>query len=151
MAEPTKVTLATATPGGGFPFFGDNAAVINETDTSLKVETKNTKGSAENIGLLEAGTMDIALVAGEPAYEAFSGIGRAPTKLKIIQALFQSRHVRGERRQPGKTLRDLIGKPIAWGTKASGLTCSGATSPTASASIAKRFPAIIWRRPATAR
>ena len=55
MAEPTKVSLATATPGGGFPFFGDNAAaVINETDKSLNVETKNTKGSAENIGLLGA-------------------------------------------------------------------------------------------------
>ena len=74
MAEPTRVTLATATPGGGFPFFGDNAAaVINETDTSLKVETQNTKGSTENIGLLNDGKIDIALVAGEPAYEAFSG------------------------------------------------------------------------------
>ena len=54
------------------------------------VETKNTKGSAENIGLLEAGKIDIALVAGEPAYEAFSGIGRAPTKLKIIQAIYSN-------------------------------------------------------------
>ena len=127
MAEPTRVTLATATPGGGFPFFGDNAAaVINETDKSLLVETKNTKGSAENIGLLEAGTMDIALVAGEPAYEAFSGIGRAPTKLKIIQAIYSNPGmfaVRGD--SPAKTLRDLIGKPIAWGTRASGLTLLG--------------------------
>jgi TRAP transporter TAXI family solute receptor len=127
MAEPTRVTLATATPGGGFPFFGDNAAaVINETDKSLLVETKNTKGSAENIGLLEAGTMDIALVAGEPAYEAFSGIGRAPTKLKIIQAIYSNPGmfaVRGD--NPAKSLRDLIGKPIAWGTRASGLTLLG--------------------------
>jgi hypothetical protein len=75
-AQPTTVILATATPGGGFPLFGDNAAAaINETDPSLKVETRNTKGSAENIGLLEQGTMDIALVAGEPAYEAFTGKG----------------------------------------------------------------------------
>ena len=72
MADPTRVTLATATPGGGFPFFGDNAAaVINETDKSLLVETMNTKGSTENIGLLNDGKVDIALVAGEPAYEAF--------------------------------------------------------------------------------
>ena len=127
MAEPTRVTLATATPGGGFPFFGDNAAaVINETDESLLVETKNTKGSAENIGLLEASTVDIALVAGEPAYEAFSGIGRAPTKLKIIQAIYSNPGmfaVRGD--SPAKSLRDLIGKPIAWGTQASGLTLLG--------------------------
>lgn len=127
MAEPTRVTLATATPGGGFPFFGDNAAaVLNETDPSLLVETRNTKGSAENIGLLEDGKMDIALVAGEPAYEAFSGIGRAPTKLKIIQAIYFNPGmfaVKGD--SPATSLRDLIGKPIAWGTRASGLTLLG--------------------------
>jgi TRAP transporter TAXI family solute receptor len=127
MAEPARVTLATATPGGGFPFFGDNAAaVINATDPSLRVETHNTKGSAENIGLLEDGKMDIALVAGEPAYEAFSGIGRAPTKLKIIQAIYSNPGmfaVKGD--SPARSLRDLIGKPIAWGTKASGLTLLG--------------------------
>jgi uncharacterized protein len=120
----TLVTLATATPGGGFPFFGDNAAaVINETDASLKVETKNTKGSAENIGLLDAGTVDIALVAGEPAYEAFQGIGQPKTKALVIQAIYSNPGmfvVRGD--SPAKSLRDLVGKPIAWGTRASGLT-----------------------------
>ena len=86
MTEPTKVTLATATPGGGFPFFGDNAAaVINETDKSLLVETKNTKGSAENIGLLNDRKVDIALVAGEPAYEAFSGLGQPKTTALVSQ------------------------------------------------------------------
>jgi TRAP transporter TAXI family solute receptor len=156
-AQKTKVTMATATPGGGFPFFGDNAAaVINETDPSLLVETKNTKGSAENIGLLEAGQMDVALVAGEPAYEAFAGIGRAPTRLKIISAIYSNPGmfaVRGD--SPARSLRDLIGKPIAWGTRASGLTLlgrSGATSPTGSASTARRTSSrIISKRPATAR
>jgi TRAP transporter TAXI family solute receptor len=120
----THITLATATPGGGFPLFGDNAAaVINETDTSLRVETKNTRGSAENIGLLEDGKMDIGLVAGEPAYEAFAGIGRAPTNLKIITAIYSNPGmfaVRGD--SPARQLRDLVGKPVAWGTRASGLT-----------------------------
>ena len=127
-AQPTTVILATATPGGGFPLFGDNAAAaINETDPSLTVETRNTKGSAENIGLLEHGTMDIALVAGEPAYEAFAGIGRAPTTSQDHHGdLFQSRHVRGARATARRsTLRDLVGKPIAWGTHASGLTLLG--------------------------
>ena len=111
--------MATATPGGGFPLFGDNAAaVINETDKSLAVETHNTKGSAENIVLLEQGKMDIALVAGEPAYEAFAGIGRAPTNLKIISAIYSNPGmfaVKGD--SPAKQLRDLVGKPIAWGTR----------------------------------
>src|SRR5688572_12889432 len=123
----TAVNMATATPGGGFPFFGDNAAaVMNETDKSLAVKTHNTKGSSENIILLEQGKMDVALVAGEPAYEAFAGIGRAPTNLKIISAIYSNPGmfaVRGD--SPAKQLRDLIGKPIAWGTRASGLTLLG--------------------------
>ena len=123
----TNVNMATATPGGGFPLFGDNAAaVINETDASLAVKTHNTKGSAENIILLEQDKMDIALVAGEPAYEAFAGIGRAPTNLKIISAIYSNPGmfaVKGD--SPAKTLRDLVGKPVAWGTRASGLTLLG--------------------------
>ena len=126
-AQQTRVTLATATPGGGFPFFGDNAAaVINETDPSLLVTTHNTKGSAENIGLLDAGTVDIGLVAGEPAYEAFSGLGQPKTRALVIQAIYSNPGmfaVRGD--SPAHTLRDLIGKPIAWGTRASGLTLLG--------------------------
>ena len=123
----TAVNMATATPGGGFPLFGDNAAaVINETDTSLAVKTHNTNGSSENIVLLEQGKMDIALVAGEPAYEAFAGIGRAPTNLKIISAIYSNPGmfaVKGD--SPAKQLRDLVGKPVAWGTRASGLTLLG--------------------------
>ena len=126
-AAQTAVNMATATPGGGFPLFGDNAAAtINETDKSLNVTTHNTKGSAENIVLLEQGKMDIALVAGEPAYEAFAGIGRAPTNLKIISAIYSNPGmfaVKGD--SPAKQLRDLVGKPIAWGTRASGLTLLG--------------------------
>ena len=123
----THVTLATATPGGGFPFFGDNAAaVINETDASLLVETKNTKGSTENIGLLNDRKIDVALVAGEPAYEAFQGIGQPKTKALVIQAIYSNPGmfvVRGD--SPAKSLRDLVGKPVAWGTRASGLTLLG--------------------------
>jgi hypothetical protein len=90
-AQRTNVVMGTATPGGGFPLFGGAAAeTINETDASLAVEPRNTKGSAENIPLLEEGKLDIALVAGEPAYEAFAGIGRQPTNLKIITAIYSN-------------------------------------------------------------
>ena len=126
-AQRTSITLATATPGGGFPLFGDAAAaVINATDATLQVETRNTKGSGENITLLEQGRMDTALVAGEPAYEAFAGIGRPPSRLLIISAIYSSPGmfaVKGH--SPARSVRDLLGKPIAWGTRASGLTLLG--------------------------
>src|SRR3954468_10207524 len=78
----TTVTLGTATPGGGFPLYGDAfAEVMNASDPTLAIEPRNTKGSNENIPLLEQGKLDIALVAGEPSYEAFMGIGRPATKL----------------------------------------------------------------------
>lgn len=126
-AQKRTVRFGTATPGGGFPLFGGAAAeTINETDPSLSVEPRNTKGSAENVGLLEEGALDIALVAGEPAYEAFAGIGRPPTNLKVLSAIYSNPGmfvVRGD--SPYRAVRDLVGRPIAWGTRASGLTLLG--------------------------
>jgi TRAP transporter TAXI family solute receptor len=120
----TKIVLGTATPGGGFPLYGDKLAeTINETDPSLHVETRNTKGSTENIPLLEAGELDIALCTGEPAYEAFEGIGRPKSDLKIITAMYSTAGmfvVRGD--SPARSIDDLKGKPVAFGTKGSGLT-----------------------------
>ncbi len=53
-AQRTVVWLGTATPGGGFPVYGEAVAVtINEADPSLDVRPQNTKGSTENIPLLE--------------------------------------------------------------------------------------------------
>ena len=121
--QKTTISLGTATPGGGFPLYGDAfAGVMNEADQTLSIEPRNTKGSNENIPLLEAGQLDIALVAGEPSYEALMGIGRAATKLKILTAMYSSPGmfvVRAD--SPYKTIRDLVGKPVAFGAKGSGL------------------------------
>jgi uncharacterized protein len=120
----TKVILGTATPGGGFPLYGGAfAETINETDPTISVEPRNTKGSTENIPLLETGQLDIALVTGESAYEAFEGIGRPRSALKIITAMYSTAGmfvVRGD--SPAKSIRDLVGKPVAFGAKGSGLT-----------------------------
>src|SRR3954454_10664329 len=72
--QKTSISLGTATPGGGFPLYGGAfAQVMNETDPGIAIEPRNTRGSAENIQLLEQDQLDLALVAGEPAYEAFMG------------------------------------------------------------------------------
>ena len=119
----TTISLGTATPGGGFPLYGDAfAAVINEADPALSIEPRNTNGSNENIPMLEAGGLDIALVAGEPSYEAFMGIGRPTTPLKILTAMYSNPGmfvVRAD--SPYKTIRDLVGKPVAFGARGSGL------------------------------
>jgi TRAP transporter TAXI family solute receptor len=120
----TKVVLGTATPGGGFPLYGGALAdAINETDPSLTVEPRNTKGSTENIPLLEAGELDIALCTGEPFYEAIEGIGRPRANLTILTAMYSTAGMFAVRPDsPVRTIKDLLGQPVAFGAKGSGLT-----------------------------
>jgi uncharacterized protein len=121
--QKTTISLGTATPGGGFPLYGNAfAEAMNNADPTLAIEPRNTKGSNENIPLLEAGQLDLALVAGEPSYEAFAGIGRPRTKLKILTAMYSSPGMFVVRAgSPYKTIRDLVDKPVAFGAKGSGL------------------------------
>jgi uncharacterized protein len=119
----TLLTLATATPGGGFPVYGEAlAATINEKDDGLEVRTRNTKGSTENVPLLESGEVDLGLVQGEVVHEALSGIGRPPADLKILTAMYSTAGmfvVRGDSRY--RTIQDLKGAAVAFGARGSGL------------------------------
>src|SRR5262245_36798929 len=121
--EKTTVVLGTATPGGGFPLYGGVVAeVVNATDPSLVIEPRNTKGSTENVPLLEQEKLDIALVQGEVAYEALAGVGRPPADLKIIAAMYSTPGMFVVRRDSAaRSIPDLVGKPVAFGARGSGL------------------------------
>src|SRR5215208_5778420 len=82
------VVLGTATPGGGFPVFGEAfAAMVNAQEPALRIETRNTKGSTENVPMLEARQIDLGLVAGELASGALAKPG---TPLRIVTAMYSS-------------------------------------------------------------
>jgi hypothetical protein len=119
MTETSKITLATATPGGGFPLYGGVVAeIVNAIDPSLGVECRNTKGSTENVPLLEAGEVDLGLVTGEVAIEPFS----RNAGLTILTAMYSTAGmfvVRGD--SPARSIGDLKGKPVAFGAAGSGL------------------------------
>jgi TRAP transporter TAXI family solute receptor len=121
--EKIGLTLGTATPGGGFPVYGDAIVeIVNAADASISLQPKNTKGSTENVPLLEAGQLDIALVQGEVVHESLSGIGRAPANLKIIAAMYSTPGMYVVRADsPARSIADLKGKPVAFGAKGSGL------------------------------
>jgi TRAP transporter TAXI family solute receptor len=118
--------LGTATPGGGFPLFGDAFAdMVNAQEPKIRIEPRNTKGSTENVPLLEAGKLDLALVAGEIASAALDKHG---TPLRVVSAMYSSPGmfiVRGD--SPHRTIADLRGKPVVMGTQASGVTALGRT------------------------
>jgi len=111
------ITLGTATPGGGFPLYG--AALIEalrEVDPSLVIEPRNTKGSTENVPLLEAGKLDIALVQGEVAQPALAG------NLRILAAMYSTAGLFVLRDDnPARRIGDLRGKPVVFGARGSGL------------------------------
>jgi uncharacterized protein len=122
-ANRTTVVLGTATPGGGFPVYGAAVAdTVHETEPTLAIEQRNTKGSTENVPLLEAGQVDIALVQGEVAHEAFNGIGRPPANLPIVAAMYSTPGmfvVRAD--SPYRRVEELRGKSVVFGARGSGL------------------------------
>jgi TRAP transporter TAXI family solute receptor len=117
------VSLGTATPGGGFPVYGQAVAeAIAATDPTLAVATQHTKGSTENVPLLEAGRIDLGLVQGEVAYEALEGIGRPRADLRILAAMYSTPGMfvaRGDSEY--LAIRDLTGRHVAFGARGSGL------------------------------
>jgi TRAP transporter TAXI family solute receptor len=119
-----SLILGTATPGGGFPVFGAAyAEMLNAQEPRLRIETRNTKGSTENVPLLEEGKLDLGLVAGELAAAA---LAKPDTGLRIVAAMYSS---------PGmfivpagsdiRRISDLRGKPVVLGTQGSGITVLG--------------------------
>jgi TRAP transporter TAXI family solute receptor len=120
------LVLGTATPGGGFPLYGDAfAEMVNAQEPRIRVEPRNTKGSAENVPLLEAGKLDLALVAGEFASAA---LAKPDTPLRVVAAMYSSPGmfiVRGD--SPHRSISDLRGRSVVMGTQASGVTALGRT------------------------
>ena len=119
-----SLILGTATPGGGFPVYGAAyAEMLNAQEPRLRIETRNTKGSTENVPLLEAGKIDLGLVAGELASAALAKPG---TQLRIVAAMYSSPGmfiVRAD--SPVRKIEDLRGKPVVLGTQGSGITVLG--------------------------
>ena len=119
-----SLVLGTATPGGGFPVYGAAfTEVLNAQEPRLRIEARNNKGSAENVPLLEAGKLDLGLVAGE---FASATMAKPDTKLRIVAAMYSSPGlfiVKGD--SPVRSIQDLKGKPVVLGTQGSGVTVLG--------------------------
>jgi len=121
--HPAQIVLGTATPGGGFQLFGQHLAeVINAIEPSLRVEAIATRGSLQNLDLLEEGQIDIGLVEGNAARQALDGVGRAPANLAVLSVMYPNPGMFAVLADsPYRQIEDLKGKPVAFGTRASGL------------------------------
>jgi TRAP transporter TAXI family solute receptor len=112
------LSLGTATPGGGFPAYGEAfAAAIGAADPGLSIVPRNTAGSLENVTLLAERRIDLGLVAGETATTALA----SNAGITVAAAMYATPGLFGVRTDsPARSIADLRGKPIAWGARGSG-------------------------------
>ena len=117
------IELGTATRGGGFELFGKTlATVVNEIDSPVKLKPIATRGSKQNLNYLAQGKIVLGLVEGNAARQALEGIGRDRLDLKVLSVMYPNPGMFVVRADtPYKSIDDLKGKPIAFGTRASGL------------------------------
>lgn len=122
-ASRQKLLLGTSPPGGGFTPFGDAfARTVNQHQTLALVDPVFTKGSLENIPMLEAGRLGLGLAGGEATFEALSGQLRTPAPLRVIAPMYSSA---GMFAVPAtsrvRSIEDLRGKPVVFGAPGSSL------------------------------
>jgi TRAP transporter TAXI family solute receptor len=126
-AQPLKVRFGTASEGGGFVVYGGAFVdAIKLVDPGLGIAQVTTRGSTENVPLLEAGKIDIGLVLGDVAHELFAGVGQPPTNLKVVSVMYSAPGmfaVRTDTRY--RSITDLKGQRIVWNGRGSGLAIQG--------------------------
>jgi uncharacterized protein len=126
-AQSSDLKFATGGEGGGFVVYASAFVdAVKWANPKIGVKPLPTRGSVDNVPLLEAGTVDIGLVFGEMAQELFNPKSGAPTQLKVITTAYSSAGmfvVRADSRY--RTIKDLMGRPVVWNGRGSGLALQG--------------------------
>lgn len=117
------IDLGTATRGGGFELYGNAlTSVVNSTESPVRLRALPTKGSKQNLKYLEQGKILLGLVEGNAARQALGGVTGKKSDLKVLSVMYPNPGMFVVRADSNyKSIEDLKGKPIAFGTKASGL------------------------------
>jgi TRAP transporter TAXI family solute receptor len=127
MAGGAKLRIGTGAEGAAFLLYG-TALVdgLKSTGFGLDIVAKTTRGTLENVPLLEKGEIDIGFVLGEVTHELFSGIGRPRTDMKVVSVMYPTAGmfaVRADSRY--RSIDDLRGRPVVWNSRGSGLAVQG--------------------------
>jgi TRAP transporter TAXI family solute receptor len=123
-AQQIRLKLGTAEEGGAFvPYAAALLDLLKSVDPIMEVRAVPTKGSGDNVPMMEAGDLDLGLVSGEVAHELFAGLNRPVGKLKVISAMYSSPGmfvVRADSRY--RHIADLLGRPVVWPGRGTGFS-----------------------------
>ncbi|MBQ9406185.1 MAG: TAXI family TRAP transporter solute-binding subunit [Desulfovibrio sp.] len=125
-AEAKRLTFATGgTSGVYFPLGGAIAQVISaKSNGMLSLTAQATGASGENMRLVQAGDVDIAMVQNDVADAAFNGnapFREALTNVRAIARLYpEYLHVVASKDSGVKTMEDFKGKKVSVGARGSG-------------------------------
>ncbi len=124
-ADDAPLVLGTSTPGGGFALYGEVLErVLNGRAGRPVLHARPTRGTSENLELLQRGEIDAALIQGTAASEIFQP-GR-PTDLRILFAMYPSPGLLAvAAASPIHRLEDVRGQPVVVGVRTSGLVTLG--------------------------
>jgi len=122
-AQTGGVKFGTSAEGGGFIVYaGAFADAIKWANPSIGVRTVPTRGSVENVPLLQEGKLDSGLGFGEVAQQLFTSKDGPRRELKVICTVYSSPGmfvVRADTRH--RTIEDLKGRPVVWNSKGAAL------------------------------
>ncbi|WP_300655025.1 TAXI family TRAP transporter solute-binding subunit [Hydrogenophaga sp.] len=113
--------LGTSTPGGGFSQYDELLqTVLNRRQGRDWLHARPTRGTVDNLDLLQRGELDMALIQGTSADEVLQ---KGPAGgLCILYAMYPSPGMLAvPRASAARRLEDLAGKPVVFGVRTSGL------------------------------
>ena len=127
VAGGAKLRVGTGAEGAAFLLYG-TALVdgLKSTGFGLDIVAKTTRGTLENVPLLEKGEIDIGFVLGEVTHELLAGVGRPRTAMKVISVMYPTAGmfaVRADSRY--RSIDDLRSRPVVWNSRGSGLAVQG--------------------------
>ena len=91
--ENVKISAGSGTAGGGqYVYVGGITNIINTNLPGVEIILEATKGSGENLALLQSGDMDIASIESSIAYNAYIGenLGEGQEAFPEVRCLFAS-------------------------------------------------------------
>ncbi len=125
-AAEKRLTMGTGgTAGVYYPLGGAISQIIsNKSDGAFSVTAQTTGASGENMRLIEANEVDLAILQNDIAHSAFNGIEPFKTKLGKVRAIGrlypEYLHVVASTDSGVKKFEDFKGKKVSVGARGSG-------------------------------